>query len=246
MLAATAAVAAGCETVDQATFSQRPRPDWQGSTGSYRSARLSPSYTPALKPIKKRPKTTNIIKIKPTQKFKQVGLVSVLSRSQWTTKGPNIRKINKMGKITRITLHHSGIKVFTDKSYRGAQLYLEKIRKSHTRGWSDIGYHYAIDPNGRIWECRSIKYQGAHVASNNENNIGVLLMGNFELQQPSKQQLASMRAFVRQLRLKHKITVKNKSRKYGIKTHRELNRTLCPGKHLQKFVTQYRNNGYFA
>jgi hypothetical protein len=35
---------------------------------------------------------------------------------------------------------------------------------------ADIGYHYTIDPTGRIWEGRPVQYQGAHVKMNNEHN----------------------------------------------------------------------------
>ena len=31
------------------------------------------------------------------------------------------------------------------------------------RRFGDIGYHFAIDRNGRVWEARSLAYAGAHV-----------------------------------------------------------------------------------
>ena len=27
----------------------------------------------------------------------------------------------------------------------------------------DVGYHYAVDRAGRVWECRPLTWQGAHV-----------------------------------------------------------------------------------
>lgn len=250
MVAATAAVVIGCETAsDNAISSQRPRPDWLGQGSSIPAPKYSSnSDSSSIKPVTKRPKKKSLVKVEPAPRYKQIGLVSVLSRTQWTRNKPNMRKINAMGKISRITLHHSGMGIFTDKSYTGAQKYLEKLRGSHTkgRGWSDIGYHFAIDPNGRVWECRNLRYQGAHVSSNNENNVGVLLMGNFEKQRPSRQQLATMKSFVRQLRLKYGVPVKSRRSTVGIKTHRELGKTACPGRYLQPYIARYRDNGSFA
>ena len=71
---------------------------------------------------------------------------------------------------------------------------LEWIRNGHRgKGWSDIGYHYIIDRSGVVWQGRDItRWQGAHVKNRNENNIGVMCLGNFMLQQPSAAQVAAL------------------------------------------------------
>ena len=68
---------------------------------------------------------------------------------------------------------------FTSTSKSATAARLETIRKAHLRRdggrWGDIGYHYAIDPAGRLWEGRSLKWQGAHVKSKERRkNIGVV------------------------------------------------------------------------
>ena len=40
-------------------------------------------------------------------------------------------------------------------------------------GWGDVGYNYMIGPGGQIYECRSLAYDGAHVAGHNAGNIGI-------------------------------------------------------------------------
>tara|TARA_R110000764_G_scaffold17717_6_gene48515 strand:- start:535 stop:954 length:420 start_codon:yes stop_codon:yes gene_type:complete len=45
------------------------------------------------------------------------------------------------------------------------------------RGWSDIGYHFFIDLEGEIHECRPLERTGAHTKGNNFDSIGVCYAG---------------------------------------------------------------------
>src|SRR5690625_7684381 len=44
---------------------------------------------------------------------------------------------------------------------------LQSYRRYHvgTRGWQDIGYNFAIDMAGNVWEGRGMRNVGAHCAS---------------------------------------------------------------------------------
>lgn len=55
----------------------------------------------------------------------------------------------------------------------------EEIRRWHTeeRGWNDIGYHYVIRRSGAIEKGREDSVQGAHVAGQNSDSLGVCLVG---------------------------------------------------------------------
>jgi len=44
-------------------------------------------------------------------------------------------------------------------------------------GWSDIGYHYAIDIHGAIIPCRPLERVGAHCYGYNRKSIGICLQG---------------------------------------------------------------------
>jgi RHS repeat-associated protein len=44
---------------------------------------------------------------------------------------------------------------------------------------ADIGYHFAIDLNGKIYEGRPLIYKGAHVINANTGMIGVAILGDF-------------------------------------------------------------------
>lgn len=49
-------------------------------------------------------------------------------------------------------------------------------------GWDDVGYHYLIHPNGKIYEGRKIYHKGSHVAGANTGKIGILLLGDYDEQ----------------------------------------------------------------
>lgn len=56
---------------------------------------------------------------------------------------------------------------------------VKEIRRWHVedRGWSDIGYHYLIDRDGKVAEGRSLSRTGAHVRGHNTGSIGICLFG---------------------------------------------------------------------
>jgi N-acetyl-anhydromuramyl-L-alanine amidase AmpD len=141
--------------------------------------------------------------------------------------------------VQRITVHHEGWTpvYFTDKASTAKRL--EQIRRSHVeRGWADIGYHYVIDRAGRVWEGRNISYQGAHVRDQNEHNLGIMVLGNFDLQRPSDAQLTALAQTLRTLTRYYNIPI---SRVY---THQELNSTTCPGRNLQPRMVAIRRAGF--
>ena len=58
----------------------------------------------------------------------------------------------------------------------------------NVNGWSDIGYHWLIAPNGEIFKGRAWlegdeNVQGAHMCSCNANKMGICLLGNLTTQE---------------------------------------------------------------
>jgi hypothetical protein len=169
----------------------------------------------------------------------------VLGRREWTRAGvARPENINPMNGINRITIHHDGMDAFTSSGFSQCAGRIEQIRQSHVnrsaRGggrWADIGYHYIIDPAGRVWEGRSLRFQGAHVQDKNENNIGILCLGNYERQSLSRATQAQIDRFVPTLMRRHGVPLSR------IFTHRELNPTECPGRNLQQYMNRTRSRG---
>lgn len=109
-------------------------------------------------------------------------MVKIIPRKEWTTgrTGSN----GTYGKVTAVTCHWPADGV---KSHSSSKAHIKKAlqgyRRFHvnSRGWIDIGYNFAIDPAGRVWELRGMRNVGAHAASNanpraNTTRVGVLFI----------------------------------------------------------------------
>lgn len=154
-------------------------------------------------------------------------------RNEWTQIQPNPARLRpaQLNRYTRITVHHAGMDVTTATAERAVIRCMDGIIGGHLRrNFGDVGYHFLVDYAGRVWEGRSLYYWGAHVGGHNEHNIGIVLLGNFERQRPSRAQLASMEHLTHVIRHHYGI---RRGRVYG---HIDLGQTLCPGKYLYPSV----------
>lgn len=167
------------------------------------------------------------------------GLEPVLARSRWTGSGvARPWEAAPMRSVVRITVHHDGMTPFDSGSLYDVTDRIERIRRAHVaRGWADIGYHYVIDPAGRVWEARPTHLQGAHVRDNNPQNLGILVLGNYQQQHPTRESLASLDRFVAAQMQRYRVPL---SRVY---THQELSPSECPGRSLQRYMEQTRSRG---
>lgn len=165
----------------------------------------------------------------------------VMSRSAWTSARPLMRSqdptrgADSMGYVGMITIHHDAINSVGLTSQSAVARRLEGVRQSHVRnGWADIGYHYIIDPAGRVWQGRPIGLQGAHVKDHNPHNLGVMCMGNFNQHSPTREQMTALDAFVASQMQGYRVPVNR------VYTHRELMPTACPGSNLQRYMLATR------
>lgn len=77
-----------------------------------------------------------------------------------------------------------------------------KAPPPHGRGWSDIGYHSLIQPDGEVQPGRSLTEQGAHVSGANEGNLGICLVGTDRF---SWRQLSALKSHVETLMMLYSI-----------------------------------------
>jgi len=168
---------------------------------------------------------------------------NMFDRRDWYA-SPTRANHDPMGRITRITIHHMGMGVEEEVPVEDVKAKLRLIQKSHQnyRHWADIGYHFIIDPSGNVWEGRPLAYQGAHAGNNsaNKGNIGICVMGNYDLQKPTSAQISTLRWLVCDLMERYDIPItrvythKEISEAYGLGT------TDCPGRYLQREVDAMR------
>lgn len=166
-------------------------------------------------------------------------IATAQKRASWSPATPIASKLDPMEKIYRLTVHHSAI-YLRDTSITTCAAQIKHIQRDHMnpdRGYADIGYHFLIDPAGRIWEGRDLRWQGAHArGENNRGNIGICLLGNFmrgrEGQRPTTAQLASLRQLIGDLSGHYAIANDQ------IHCHKDFVKTDCPGPLLASQVQE--------
>jgi hypothetical protein len=145
------------------------------------------------------------------------------------------------GVLNTIVVHHSAV------PHAGPN----EIQSLHMdgRGFADVAYHFLIDSAGTIYEGREIGIRGAHVEGFNTGSVGVVWLGNFNEEQPSKAQLASLRALVDYLRYTYGIRYLAGHKDYPGQSP---DGTECPGDNLYRLLPnlarelgmKYGINGY--
>ncbi len=226
--ALSAAALAGCEQRPQTTEHVDPQEKLEGEG----------SKTPIVQDA--RP-----IVVPPAVPPKRTDYGDILPRRAWTAVPMEYGRGRPMNGVDRITLHHSGDGTpFLATSVADTARHLQLVQRAHfQRGMIDIAYHFAIDRAGRAWQLRSLLYEGQHVRIGadgtrwNAHNIGIVTLGDFNLQSPTPAQFARLIAFAKLVRTKYAVPVKN------VRVHGELVDTDCPGRHLAPQIMNVRSRG---
>lgn len=141
-----------------------------------------------------------------------------------------------------ITIHHAGVlwegKTTPEKFVQNMQTWGQKDKK-----WPDLPYHFLIAPDGRIFEGRAIIYEPESNTKYPLNgNIGVEMMGNFEAQRPSVEQLRSCVALVAWLAQEYSIDPNN------IRGHNDAapGQTTCPGRDFYRYLEDGQLRAWIA
>ncbi|MCC6407291.1 MAG: N-acetylmuramoyl-L-alanine amidase [Planctomycetes bacterium] len=168
----------------------------------------------------------------------------VIDRSRWGALSPVPSRLTPLkGQWSRITLHHSAEESSDGKggSVEDSAHTLRLIQKFHMETghtWGDIGYHFLIDSGGRIFEGRELKWQGAHAGgkdgSNNTQNIGICMLGDFQRRPPTPAALKSLELLVADLRARFPIAANR------LFAHTEFTGSECPGPFLFDWVKKHR------
>ena len=119
------------------------------------------------------------------------------------------------------------------------------------RGFADVAYHFLIGSDGVIYEGREINVRGAHVQGFNTGSVGVVLLGNFNDEEPTDAQLDSLQALIDYLRYTYEIRYLTGHRDYP---HQSPDGTECPGANLypllpkiaQELGMKYGIDGYIV
>ncbi|MGE0395091.1 MAG: N-acetylmuramoyl-L-alanine amidase [Kofleriaceae bacterium] len=154
-----------------------------------------------------------------------VGGMTVNSRADWGARASNCS--SGIGNVYRMAIHHTETPTNDSMS---PQARLRQIQSYHmdVKGWCDIGYHYLVSRDGRIWDGRPDTKLGAHAGGANTGNLGISVMGSHDSTTITQTQLDSIAGLVKALASIHGVAINRSS----IKGHREYTSTSCPGNAL--------------
>lgn len=165
----------------------------------------------------------------------------VMSRLGW---GASARRGSNVHQTPyRVTVHHTDGHRATNEAeakrdVKGTQWYHMVGRGQEGKdNFSDIGYHFLIAGDGRVIEGRQAEYVGAHVLGDNDGNIGVAMMGDYNKLKPTDAQVESLTRLVTYLAIKYK---KNGTDKGFLEGHQHYNETDCPGKNMMAILGALR------
>ncbi|MDY6993400.1 MAG: peptidoglycan recognition family protein [Pseudomonadota bacterium] len=99
----------------------------------------------------------------------------IIRRYTWGTQAPKYKNLVLDWNYTAIAIHHSGNKGMKKP------VEIESYHMNDQNG-DDVGYHYLIHPEGKIYEGREIVYKGAHISLKNTGKIGILMLGDYDEQ----------------------------------------------------------------
>ncbi len=150
-----------------------------------------------------------------------------------------------------LTWHHAAGYSAETQDEGEAQMRAMQDLHQNVRGWSDIGYQFAIDRGGRLYQGRPFRdnstslsqvpvlARGAHVGGHNTGNIGVVIMGCYHPPEGSFcEQEITPAAFNTYITLFSFL-----SERYGvaptmIRGHRDFSSTACPGDNNYVLIPQ--------
>lgn len=104
------------------------------------------------------------------------------------------------------------------------------------RGWAGIGYHYVIKTDGTVEQGRPDWAMGAHDAGENACSLGILVVGNFEVQQPLPRQVIALQLLLADLHGQYGLVPSVKTMRGHRDDEPPETPTLCPGKYLYELL----------
>ncbi len=180
-------------------------------------------------------------------RLKQIDRPEIITRAEWNARAPDHAAENELGFYSlddpegwrdyegdlrliyrTVVVHHSVLYESDDLST------MQEIQKEHMelRKWADIGYHFGVGQSGQVFEGRALNARGTHVEHFNTGSVGVVFFGDFELIQPTPEQIDAGRRLIDWLALRLDLT--------HLAGHSDFNDfTECPGANLRPYLAAF-------
>ncbi len=187
---------------------------------------------------------------------------AIFPRSSWGARPPKVTPTIAPALKIAVVHHTAGT---SDYSSAEVPAVLRSVQAYHmdANGWNDIGYNFAVDRFGRVWEARSGGVTraviGGHARGFNTGSTGVVVLGNFETAVPSSAAVNSVGSLLAWKFAVHDVDPRTTvafragegSPKYPPGTvlpmnrivgHRDVGLTACPGANLYRHLSTIRTS----
>ncbi|OKL40389.1 peptidoglycan recognition protein family protein [Pontibacter flavimaris] len=166
--------------------------------------------------------------------------MSFLSREAWGAKAAVLPM--RSHTIHRLTIHHTATRQATDRTLTDKMRALQKFSQEESAlasgktkpVWADIPYHLYVDCNGEVAEGRELGYAGdSNTAYDPAGHLLVVVEGNFEVEEITAKQLATLERLIPALARQYSIPADS------IGGHLDFAQTQCPGKLLYERLPHF-------
>ncbi|MBO0856094.1 MAG: LGFP repeat-containing protein, partial [Nocardia sp.] len=125
----------------------------------------------------------------------------VISRQQWgADESIRCQEPTYDDSLGGIAVHHTDGRNDYSKAESAGIVRAIFAYHAKTLGWCDIGYNALVDKYGQIFEGRygglNRPVEGAHAGGFNENTAGVALLGSFDTQPPTEEQIQAVGRYI--------------------------------------------------
>jgi hypothetical protein len=162
------------------------------------------------------------------QQLREMAPLGIVQRDRWT-QDPIIRKFLDTADRPYgvVTLHHTGSRETPQQVYdqhmdklKGWDRVQRKVRERlgfvpAYKDYGDVGYHFLIGEDGRIYEGRSLEFEGAHVSRHNPGNLGIAVLGDNSTEALNAAQLRALTHLIRSLNSRLRIEPNPRGGGYG-------------------------------
>lgn len=129
--------------------------------------------------------------------------------------------------LQRLTLHHTAVRLdraaLAPARLRGHQAF------HLDQGWSDIAYHFGVDPLGNVYELRDPQVPGdTFTGYDPSGHLLIVAEGDFSVEEPTDTMIESLAQVVAWAAERYQIPVTSLS------GHRDHTATACPGDALYR------------
>jgi len=182
------------------------------------------------------------------------GLPEYVDRVTW---GGSLRLTNRASRsvtnVTHLIVHHSAGQTNSSDFAAVVRSYYS-YHTGPSLGWADIGYNWLVDGNGVIYQGRAFNNDGntnvvgAHFAGQNSFTMGVCIIGNYNVVEPTQQAYDALRDILAwkahernmDVLVRRNHAVQNRNI-FTISGHRDGGSTDCPGHRVYQQLPQVRN-----